>query len=207
MSAERLARIASVLDDADLEMIATNDVFWDEVASVESLGMQPVYDAEWIEKGMHVTNLGRREMPDTVTDKFDVVVRQGTAGLQMRETERFQAERGLSPAAFIAGTPAEMARIPAKNLQPGLGGQWLAGDGPPGLNERVFATTMWDPDGAGPLPRYTPRTIDSVDGLLEELCFPDCSFDAVTLFDVIEHVGEPLPLMRECHRILKPGGV
>jgi len=44
-SRERLARIASVLGDADLEMIATNDVFWDEVASVESLGMQPVYDA------------------------------------------------------------------------------------------------------------------------------------------------------------------
>jgi replicative DNA helicase len=44
-SRERLARIASVLDDADLEMVATNDVFWDEVASVESLGMQPVYDA------------------------------------------------------------------------------------------------------------------------------------------------------------------
>ena len=42
--------------------------------------MQPVYDADWIEKGMHVTNLGRREMPDAMMDKFDVVVRQGTAG-------------------------------------------------------------------------------------------------------------------------------
>ena len=51
--------------------------------------MAPVYDAEWIEKGMHVTNLGRREMPDAASEKFDVVVRQGTAGLQMRETERF----------------------------------------------------------------------------------------------------------------------
>ena len=56
--------------------------------------MQPVYDAEWIETGMHVTNLGRREMPDASADKFDVVVRQGTAGLQMKQTERFQAERG-----------------------------------------------------------------------------------------------------------------
>jgi replicative DNA helicase len=44
-SRERLGRIASVLDDADLEMIATNDISWDEVASVESHGMQPVYDA------------------------------------------------------------------------------------------------------------------------------------------------------------------
>jgi alanine dehydrogenase len=84
--------------------------------------MQPVYDAEWIEKGMHVTNLGRREVPEAATTKFDVVVRQGTAGLQMRQTERFQAERGHSPAAFIGGTAEQMQRIPAKNTRPGLGG-------------------------------------------------------------------------------------
>ncbi|MEZ7126072.1 replicative DNA helicase [Nonomuraea sp. AD125B] len=42
---ERLRRISAILDDADLELLATNDVFWDEVASVESLGERPVYDA------------------------------------------------------------------------------------------------------------------------------------------------------------------
>jgi alanine dehydrogenase len=84
--------------------------------------MQPVYDADWIEKGMHVTNLGRREMPDRAMQRIDVVVRQGTAGLQMRQSERFQAERGLSPAAFLGGTAEEMKRIPEKNPQPGFGG-------------------------------------------------------------------------------------
>ncbi|MBI4634006.1 MAG: ornithine cyclodeaminase family protein [Deltaproteobacteria bacterium] len=84
--------------------------------------MKPVYDAEWVEKGMHVTNLGRREMPDAVAAKFDLVVRQGAAGLQMRQTERFQAERGLSPAAFIGGSPEEMKRIPERNPEPGFGG-------------------------------------------------------------------------------------
>lgn len=84
--------------------------------------MQPTYDAEWIEPGMHVTNLGRREMSDKTMNKFDVVIRQGTAGLQLRQTERFQAERGLSPAAFIGGTPEEMRRIPEKNPEPGFGG-------------------------------------------------------------------------------------
>ena len=44
-------------------------------------------------------------MPDASANKFDVVVRQGTAGLQMKQSERFQAERGLSPAAFIGGPP------------------------------------------------------------------------------------------------------
>jgi alanine dehydrogenase len=84
--------------------------------------MQPVYDADWIEAGMHVTNLGRREMPDAAAGRFDVVIRQGTAGLQMKQTERFQAERGLSPAAFIGGTPEQMQRIPGRNPQPGFGG-------------------------------------------------------------------------------------
>jgi alanine dehydrogenase len=83
--------------------------------------MQPVYDADWIEPGMHVTNLGRREMPD-VGDRFDVVVRQGTAGLPMRQTDRYQVERGMSPGAFIGGTEEEMARIPAPNRNPGFGG-------------------------------------------------------------------------------------
>ena len=44
-SRERMARVAEVLDDADLEVLATNDVYWDAVASIELVGEQPVYDA------------------------------------------------------------------------------------------------------------------------------------------------------------------
>ncbi|MFC7646554.1 DnaB-like helicase C-terminal domain-containing protein [Streptosporangium lutulentum] len=44
-SRERLGRVATILDDAQLEMLATNDVFWDEVVSIESQGEQPVFDA------------------------------------------------------------------------------------------------------------------------------------------------------------------
>ena len=44
-------------------------------------------------------------------------------------------------------------------------------------------------------------------GLLEELHFPAGSFDAAALFEVMEHLREPRTLLRECHRILKPGGV
>jgi replicative DNA helicase len=42
---QALSRVAALLGDADLSMVATNDVFWDEIASVTSLGEQPVYDA------------------------------------------------------------------------------------------------------------------------------------------------------------------
>jgi replicative DNA helicase len=44
-SSARLARAAAMLQDAELEMVATNDVFWDEIASITSLGEQCVYDA------------------------------------------------------------------------------------------------------------------------------------------------------------------
>lgn len=93
-----------------------------DILSTCTDSMRPVYDAGWLEKGMHVTNLGRREQPDAAAAKFDVVVRQGTAGLQMRQTARFQAERGLSPAAYLGGSEEEMKRVPAKNAQPGFGG-------------------------------------------------------------------------------------
>jgi replicative DNA helicase len=58
----RLAHAAAVLADEELELLATSDVFWDEVVSVESLGHQEVYDAtvlgthNFIANGIHVHN-------------------------------------------------------------------------------------------------------------------------------------------------------
>ena len=43
-------------------------------------------------------------------------------------------------------------------------------------------------------------------GTLEDRSYSDASFDAVTVSHVIEHVYQPHSLLRECHRILKPGG-
>ncbi len=44
-------------------------------------------------------------------------------------------------------------------------------------------------------------------GLLHEAAYADASFDAISLLEVIEHLKEPLPLLREVQRILKPGGI
>jgi replicative DNA helicase len=44
-SRTRLSKVATILDDADLEVLATNDVFWDEIVEIEPLGERDVYDA------------------------------------------------------------------------------------------------------------------------------------------------------------------
>ncbi len=44
-SRERLGRIAAVLDDAELEIQAVNDLLWDEIVSIEHQGVEAVYDA------------------------------------------------------------------------------------------------------------------------------------------------------------------
>jgi 2-polyprenyl-3-methyl-5-hydroxy-6-metoxy-1,4-benzoquinol methylase len=43
-------------------------------------------------------------------------------------------------------------------------------------------------------------------GTLAEARYPSASLDAITLHHVIEHVHDPIALLQECHRLLKPGG-
>lgn len=44
-------------------------------------------------------------------------------------------------------------------------------------------------------------------GYLEQAKFPDAAFDAITLIEIVEHLRDASALLRECTRILKPGGV
>jgi len=44
-SRQRLGRIAEILGDEQLEIMAVNDLLWDEVVAIEPMGEQPVYDA------------------------------------------------------------------------------------------------------------------------------------------------------------------
>jgi 2-polyprenyl-3-methyl-5-hydroxy-6-metoxy-1,4-benzoquinol methylase len=44
-------------------------------------------------------------------------------------------------------------------------------------------------------------------GLLDELKFPDQSFDVVVMWHVLEHLSDPRPTVAEVARILRPGGI
>ena len=44
-------------------------------------------------------------------------------------------------------------------------------------------------------------------GSLMNVELPERSFDTVTLWQVLEHIGEPLPLLRRVNNLLRPGGL
>lgn len=43
-------------------------------------------------------------------------------------------------------------------------------------------------------------------GVVEDAKFKDASFDIITMWDVLEHVPDPMSTLKEVKRILKPGG-
>ena len=85
-SRARLSRVATILDDAELEMMATNDVFWDEIASVESIGEQPVYDATVV--GSHNFVANGISLHNSIEQDSDVVVLLHREDIYERESPR-----------------------------------------------------------------------------------------------------------------------
>ncbi|TML02351.1 MAG: class I SAM-dependent methyltransferase [Actinobacteria bacterium] len=86
----------------------------------------------------------------------------------------------------------------AKLLDVGCGTGWLAehfGD---------YTGIDGSPDAVAAA-QAKGRTI--VQGDVDEpLPFEDATFDGVVLKDLLEHVADPVAVVREAHRVLKPGG-
>ena len=69
----------------------------------------------------------------------------------------------------------------------------------------------WNVTGVEPscwsVERARERGLDVRHGTLETVQFPGESFDVVTMWDVVEHLADPLAELRRIHRLLRPDGL
>ncbi|MEX2160749.1 MAG: class I SAM-dependent methyltransferase [Anaerolineales bacterium] len=76
----------------------------------------------------------------------------------------------------------------------------------------VAKSAGWDVAGCEPnrwLCEWGNRNygLQIVPGTIFDMKLPSASFDVVTLWDVLEHTPDPKATLRECNRVLKPGGL
>jgi len=79
-----------------------------------------------------------------------------------------------------------------------------------GRNVRLYQAIGWDVYGVEPSPAASAHArsqgLKVVTGTLLEARFEPSFFDAITMYQVLEHMPNPRDVLHECHRILKPGG-
>jgi 2-polyprenyl-3-methyl-5-hydroxy-6-metoxy-1,4-benzoquinol methylase len=75
----------------------------------------------------------------------------------------------------------------------------------------VAKANGWDVKGVEPsrwsVEQARARGLDVRHGTLDSVYFEDGQFDVVTMWDVIEHLSDPLAELKRTHRILKPDGL
>jgi len=69
----------------------------------------------------------------------------------------------------------------------------------------------WDAHGVEPSKHLVDSAVKmgvkAKQGVLRDRLFPEASFDVVTFWDALEHVGDPKGDLQEALRVLKPGGL
>ena len=105
----------------------------------------------------------------------------------------------------------DSAVLGVASLPPGQGKRLLdvgcgSGDFLHRMRARGWTVLGVEPD---PVAATTARGngLDVRDGMLSDAAFSSDFFDAIVLSHVIEHVHDPIAVLQECARVLRPGGV
>jgi ornithine cyclodeaminase/alanine dehydrogenase-like protein (mu-crystallin family) len=113
------------VEPADCAEMAVAD---SDIVATCTDSMEPTIRAEWLRPGMHVTNVGPYEIDHECLARFDLKIRQGEAGGgsdSLPDSNRLKREVGQSPLAYVAGTEAQMQRLPPKpSGRVGFGGKF-----------------------------------------------------------------------------------
>ena len=87
---------------------------------------------------------------------------------------------------------------------------WDVGGGT-GLMAMAFRDAGWRTALVEPVEPAARKAVGVADavfaGQLEDLCLPPGSVPAIGLFDVIEHLDDPIAMLQECRRVLAPDGI
>jgi alanine dehydrogenase len=91
-----------------------------DIVSICTSSNEPVFLNEWLEPGMHVTNLTSADIEPSLARAVDVAFRAGEATPRLEKTseQTFYARAGFL--GYVAGNPEERALVPKVTLPPDI---------------------------------------------------------------------------------------
>lgn len=115
--ANREKYAAEMKEKLGIEVVAVDSaekaVKGSDIVAMTTDSLSPVIKAEWLEPGMHVTNVRNNEAGPDVIERADVIARLGSSTMVLDRPPPGTLLGSDGMFAYIAGSPEEQKKIPA----------------------------------------------------------------------------------------------